>query len=105
MMDMRIKTMTQITESPQSLQQYIKWLQNAVEKSHLYDNEEYAKIKKELYQAKKLRTLIQSRRKSAYGFGYKFEPLASPPSVSDASSGTDDGVHSEGEQPTEPGQS
>ena len=90
---------------PQSLNQYIKWLNQAVEKGHLYDSEEYAKIKKELYQAKKLRQLVQARNKSAYGFGYKFEPLPSPSSDSDATSGADDGVRSESEQPTESGES
>ena len=95
---------TQIKQ-PQSLKQYIKWLEQAVEKGHLYDTEEYAKIKKELFQAKKLRTLIQTREKAAYGFGYQFDPLPSPPSDSDTTSGTDDGVRSEGEQPTESGES
>lgn len=93
------------TKQPKSLNQYIKWLNQAVEKGHLYDTEEYAKIKKELYQAKKLRQLVQARNKSAYGFGYKFEPLSSPSSDGDTRGGEDDGVRSEGEQPTESGES
>ena len=92
-------------QQPQSLKQYIKWLKNAVEKGHLYDTEEYAKIKKELYQAKKLRQLVQAREKASYGFGYTFDPLPSPTDLSDATSGTDDGVRSESEQPSEPGES
>lgn len=94
-----------MTQTPQNLKQYIRWLQNAVNKGHLYDNEEYARIKKELYQAKKLRQLVQTRQKSAYGFGYQFEELPSPISVSDTRSGEDDGVRSEGEQPIESGES
>ena len=94
-----------MTQEPQTLNQYIRWLKTAVDKGHLYDTDEYAKIKKELYQAKKLRQLVNERRKAAYGFGYKFEPLPSPPSDSDPRGGEDDGVRSEGEQPAEPGQS
>jgi hypothetical protein len=94
-----------MTQTPQNLKQYIRWLQNAVDKSHLYDNEEYAKIKKELYQAKKLRQLVQTRNKSAYGFGYKFEELPRPTNISDSRSGEDDGVCSESEQPIESGES
>jgi len=92
------------TNQPQSLNQYIKWLKQAVDKSHLYDTEEYAKIKKELFQAKKLRTLIQAREKAAYGFGYTFDPIPSQTDLSDTTSGTDDGVRSESEQPVESGE-
>ena len=94
-----------MTKEPQTLNQYIRWLKTAVEKGYLYDNEEYVKIKKELYQAKKLRQLIKEREKAAYGFGYEFKSLPSEISDSDATSGTDDGVCSESEQSTEPGQS
>jgi hypothetical protein len=89
---------------PKSLKQYIKWLQQAIDNGHLYDSEEYAKLKKELYEAKRLRQLVQIREKAAYGFGYQFEPLPSPSSDSDSRGGEDDGVRGEGEQPTEPGQ-
>ena len=92
-------------QQPQSLNQYIKWLQQAVDKGHLYDTEEYAKIKKELYQAKQLRKLVQAREKSAYGFGYQFESLPSSIDLGDTRGGTDDGVRSESEQPSESGES
>jgi hypothetical protein len=91
-------------QQPQSLKQYIKWLEQAVDKGHLYDTEEYARIKKELYQAKKLRQLVQAREKAAYGFGYKFESLPRPTDLSDTRSGEDDGVRSESEQPSESGE-
>jgi len=91
--------------SPSSLKQYIKWLTQAVEKGHLYDNEEYAKIKKELYQAKQLRKLVNAREKSTYGFGYIDDRFTSKTDLSDSRSGEDDGVRSESIEPEQPGES
>ena len=92
------------TNQPQSLKQYIKWLRQAVEKSHLYDSEEYAKIKKELYQAQQLRKLVQAKERSHYGFGYINEPVTSQVDLSDSRSGEDDGVRSESIEPEQPGE-
>ena len=93
------------TKQPKSLKQYIKWLTQALEKSHLYDAEEYAKIKKELYQARQLRKLVHARERSLYGFGYIDEPVTSSPDISDSRSGEDDGVRSESIEPEQPGES
>ena len=92
------------TEAPQNLKQYIKWLRNAVKQGHLYDAEEYAKIKKELYQAQKLRTLVQAQDKSLYGFGYVDDRFTSKTDLSDSRSGEDDGVRSESIEPEQPGE-
>ena len=92
------------TNQPQSLKQYIKWLRQAVEKSHLYDEEEYAKIKKELYQAQQLRKLVHARERSLYGFGYINEPVTSQVDLSDSRSGEDNGVRSESIEPEQPGE-
>lgn len=61
--------------SPQTLPEYIKWLKRAEQKPWLYDNDEYIKIKKELYQAKKLRKLLREEDKSFQGFGYQRKPM------------------------------
>ena len=92
------------TNQPQNLKQYIKWLRNAVKQGHLYDAEEYAKIKKELYQAQKLRTLVQAQDKSIYGFGYVDDRFTSKTDLSDSRSGEDDGVRSESIEPEQPGE-
>ena len=106
MISMKPKSLPQQQNNqPQSLKQYIKWLQQAVDKGHLYDSEEYARIKKELYQAKRLRNLVQAKQKALYGFGYIYEPVTSSPDFSDSRSGEDDGVRSESEQPSESGES
>ena len=93
------------TNQPQSLKQYIKWLKNAVKQGHLYDAEEYAKIKKELYQAKQLRKLVQAQERSLYGFGYIDDRFTSKTDLSDPRSGEDDGVRSESQQSEQPGES
>ena len=93
------------TNQPKSLKQYIKWLKQAVEKGHLYDAEEYAKIKKELYQAKQLRKLVQAQERSLYGFGYIDDRFTSKTDLSDPRSGEDDGVRSESQQSEQPGES
>ncbi len=93
---------------PKTLEQYIKWLKTALKKDYLYDHEEYIKIRKELYQAKKLKTLLSTEEKSHKGFGYTYEPFKQMQSqfdLSDSSSGTDDGVRSESEQPEQSGES
>ena len=92
------------TNQPQNLKQYIKWLRNAVKQGHLYDAEEYAKIKKELYQAQKLRTLVQAQDKSIYGFGYVDDRFTSKTDLSDSRSGEDNGVRSESIEPEQPGE-
>ena len=97
-------TMATQTNQPQSLKQYIKWLRQAVEKGHLYDSEEYAKIKKELYQAQQLRKLVHARERSLYGFGYINEPVTSQVDLSDSRSGEDDGVRSESIEPQQSGE-
>ena len=55
---------------PQLLKKYIKLLNDKLERGDWYDDEEYIKSKKELYQAKQLRKLLNIREKSIYGFGY-----------------------------------
>jgi hypothetical protein len=94
--------------TPTSLNQYIKWLRNAVDKGHLYDSEEYHKIKKELYEALKVRTNLSQLEKSQRGFGYTYDqPIFEQPSeidLGDSRGGENDGVYSEGEQPSESGE-
>lgn len=72
------------SNSPQTLKQYIKWLKKAEKKGYLYDNDEYARIKKELYQAKRLKELLEREEKSYRGFGYKYEPIK-PVSIENSS--------------------
>lgn len=61
--------------TPQTLPQYIKWLKNAYKKPWLYDTDEFIRIKKELYQAKKLKKILENEEKSFRGFGYSKEPM------------------------------
>ncbi len=97
------------TNTPTSLNQYIKWLRNAVDKGHLYDSDEYYRIKKELYEAVEVRNKLKHLEKAQRGFGYTYDQsIFEQPSetdLSDTTSGTDDGVYSEGEQPSESGES
>tara|TARA_A100001234_G_scaffold153784_1_gene135513 strand:+ start:170 stop:496 length:327 start_codon:yes stop_codon:yes gene_type:complete len=102
---MKETTMDTQTKNPRSLKQYIKWLKKAVEQGHLYDAEEYAKIKKELYQAKQLRKLVHAKERSLYGFGYIDDRFTSKTDLSDSRSGEDDGVRSESIEPEQPGES
>ena len=92
------------TNQPQNLKQYIKWLKKAVDKAHLYDDQEYAKIKKELYQAQQLRKLVHARERSLYGFGYIDDSFTSKIDLSDSRSGEDDGLRSESIEPEQPGE-
>lgn len=92
------------TNQPQNLKQYIKWLRKAVDQAHLYDDQEYAKIKKELYQARQLRKLVHARERSLYGFGYIDDSFASKIDLSDSRSGEDDGVRSESIEPEQSGE-
>ena len=64
-----------MSDSPKTLPEYIKWLKRAESKPHLYDNDEYIRIKKELYQAKKLRQLLKEEEKAYVGFGYQKKPM------------------------------
>jgi hypothetical protein len=102
---MKETTMDTQTNNPRSLKQYIKWLKQAAEKGHLYDAEEYARIKKELYQAKQLRKLVHAKERSLYGFGYIDDRFTSKTDLSDSRSGEDDGVRSESIEPEQPGES
>ena len=96
------------TNTPTSLNQYIKWLRNAVDKGHLYDSDEYYRIKKELYEAIEVRNKLKQLEKAQRGFGYTYDQsIFQQPSetdLSDTTSGTNDGVYSEGEQPIESGE-
>ncbi len=92
-----------MTQAPSSIKQYIKWLRNAVSKPHLYDEEEFTRIKRELYQAQKVRSTLKNLEKSHQGFGYD-ATVPSQIGISDSRSGEDDGVRSESEQPEQPGQ-
>jgi hypothetical protein len=69
----------------------------------LYTNEEIAYMKRALRSAKE--DLQRKREMMSKGFKNEATTWISQTSVSNATSGTDDGVRSEGEQPTEPGQS
>ena len=69
----------------------------------LYTNEEILYMKRALRTARA--DLAAKRERLSKGFKNNATTWTSKVDVSDAPSGTDDGVHSEGEQPTEPGQS
>jgi len=92
-----------MTQAPSSINQYIKWLRNAVSKPHLYDEDEFVRIKKELYQAEQVRSTLKNLEKSQQGFGYD-ATIPSKTDISDSRSGEDDGVRSESEQPEQPGE-
>jgi len=96
------------TNTPTSLNQYIKWLRNAVDKGHLYNSDEYYKIKKELYEAVKVRDQLSKLEKTQRGFGYNYDQSifqqSSETDFSDSRSGEDDGLRSESEQPEQPGE-
>ena len=96
------------TNQPTTLKQYIKWLRNAVNKGHLYDNEEFYRIKKELRESLKVRDQLSQLEKSEKGFGYTYEPavneVTSTPDLSDSRSGEDDGVRSESIEPEQSGE-
>lgn len=79
-----------------------------------YSYDQYVEIIKRRHKIKQLRQQIVNDKKAYQGFGYTYDPIedlkrideyASTIDLSDARSGTDDGVHSEGEQPTESGES
>ena len=92
-----------MTQAPSSINQYIKWLRNAVSKPHLYDNDEFVKIKKELYQAEQVRSTLKNLEKSQQGFGYD-ATIPSEIGIGDSRSGEDDGVRSESIEPEQPGE-
>ena len=91
-----------------SLKKMSKAINYALNRPELYDDEEYAKLKKQAHEIKKLRQRIINDEKAYRGFGYKYAPfepeITSETDLSDATSGTDDGVYSEGEQPSESGE-
>ena len=68
----------------------------------LYTNEEIAYMKRALRLAKE--DLQRKREMMSKGFKNEATTWTSTPSVSNTSSGTDDGVCSEGEQPEQPGE-
>jgi len=69
----------------------------------LYTNEEIMYMKKALYTAK--RDLAAKREPLSKGFKNGATTWTSPIGTSNSRSGEDNGVRSEGEQPTEPGES
>ena len=79
-----------------------------------YSYDQYVEILKRRHKIKELRQQIINDRKAYQGFGYTYDPIeslqrtdeyASTIDLGDATSGTDDGVRGEGEQPTESGES
>ena len=75
-----------------------------------YTTDQYVEILKRRNEIKKLRKNLQDYERATRGFGYTFDPKIFEEPVSeisdgDTSSGTDDGVRSEGEQPEQPGES
>ena len=68
----------------------------------MYTNEEIQYMKKALYLAKQ--GLQEKRERLSKGFKPNATTRSSKTSNSDTPSGTDDGVRSEGEQPTESGE-
>jgi len=72
------------------------------------DDETYHKAKKQYRDIKKLRERIINDEKAYRGFGYNYAPIeseiTSDTDLSDPTSGTDNGVRSEGEQSPEPGE-
>lgn len=68
----------------------------------LYTDEEILYMKRALRTARE--QLAAKRELLSKGFKQNATTWSSQTSVSDATSGTDDGVRSEGEQPTEPGE-
>ena len=79
-----------------------------------YSHDQYVEILKRRHKIKQLRQQINNDRKAYQGFGYNYDPIeslqrtdeyASTIDLSDTRSGTDDGVRSESEQPTESGES
>ena len=75
-----------------------------------YSHEQYIEILKRRNEIKKLRKNLQDYERATKGFGYTFDPAMFEEPVSeisdgDTSSGTDDGLCSEGEQPEQSGES
>lgn len=68
----------------------------------LYTDEEILYMKRALRTAKQ--QLAEKRELLSKGFKQNATTWSSQTSVSDATSGADDGVRGEGEQPTEPGE-
>ena len=69
----------------------------------LYTNEEIAYMKRALRMAKE--DLKRKREKMSKGFKNEATTWVSQTSISDSTSGADDGVRGEGEQSPEPGKS
>jgi hypothetical protein len=94
-------------DSLPSLKKATKMLTKALENPN-YSYDQYIEILKRRHEIKKLRKNFINYERAQRGFGYVYESdeeSTSEIDLSDARSGTDDGVHSEGEQSTEPGES
>lgn len=96
-----------------SLKKATRLLTKALEDPR-YSHEQYIEILKRRNEIKKLRKNLQDYERASRGFGYRIDPAifneiteepVSEVSDGDATSGTDDGVCSEGEQPEQPGES
>lgn len=79
-----------------------KAIKLADENPMLYTNEEIAYMKKALRRAKE--QLAEKRERLSKGFKQNATVWSGQTSVSDSTSGTDDGVRGEGEQSPEPGE-
>jgi len=77
----------------------VRALKKALKSPDLYSEEEYKYLLTGYYNQLVKKELKKYATKQK-GFGYISQTL-----ISDATSGTDDGVYSEGEQPTEPRES
>jgi hypothetical protein len=91
-----------------SLKRATKMLTKALD-NPVYNHDQYVEILKRRHEIKKLRKNLQEYERATRGFGYSIDPTIFEQSVSevsdsDSESGGSDGVHSEGEQPEQPGQ-
>lgn len=92
-----------------SLKRATKMLTKALEDPQ-YTHDQYVEILKRRHQLKKLRKNLKDYERATRGFGYTIDPTIFEEPISEASdsnaeSGGSDGVHSEGEQSIEPGES
>jgi len=94
-------------DSLPSLKKATKMLTKALENPN-YSQDQYIEILKRRHEIKKLRKNLKNYERAHKGFGYNYAPIeseiTSETDLSDTRSGADDGVHSEGEQPTESGE-
>lgn len=81
-----------------------KQIKAALDKGHLYNDEEYKILKQRYATIQKLRRDLINYEKAQRGFGYNYESV-SEVGVGDTRSREDDGLRSESEQPEQPGES